>query len=154
EVAKLDPAPVLAAAADHAAHAEPEREGHPRQSTALPREDEPESRMDDADARRPRGVRRRLPFPADVGEEPVPWRAVLGERRLAAVPVVADGGCRDEHARATLEAAERLAEETGTVDPAPANPLLDRAAPAARCDALPCQMHDGVHALERPRVEP
>ena len=134
--------------------AEPEREGHPRQGAPLPREDDAEPGMNDADAGRPRGVGRRLPLAADVGEEARARRALLGERRLAPVAVVADGGRRQEHLGPPREAPERLGQEPRAIDAAPPDPLLDRSGPAERRDALPREVHDRVHALERPGVEP
>ena len=95
----------------------------------------------------------RFPRDADLGEEVVAGRALLGEDLVAAVAVVPDRRRRHEHLRLALPARDRAREHRGAAHAAVADALLLLVGPALLADALAREVHDRVDTFERGRVD-
>jgi hypothetical protein len=152
-VGERDPAPPLPTRTKAAAEPEPRRRHHLREHSAVGAQHETRPGRHHPDARQCSQAGGRLPLTADVGEEAVARIAVLGEHFVAPVAVPVDAGCADEDPRLRREPGERLRQQRGTTGAALLDERLAFVGPALVADSRTGEMHDGLHALERPDVD-
>src|SRR6266536_914501 len=156
-VVDRNPAHVLASGAHAAAEAEAERQKHAREDTALATEDDAAPRSRNADAGIGRGRRRCFPLHADAGDEIVSRRALLVERLVAAIAVVADRRGRDEYRWRTCEFRERARQQRRAVRARLEDQALACVGPPLVADASAGKVDDTADAFEpggvdRPRL--
>src|SRR6266536_1401715 len=156
-VVDRNPAHVLASGAHAAAEAEAERQKHAREDTALATEDDAAPRSRNADAGIGRGRRRCFPLHADAGDEIVSRRALLVERLVAAIAVVADRRGRDEYRWRTCEFRERARQQRRAVRARLEDQALACVGPPLVADAGAGKVDDTADAFEpggvdRPRL--
>src|SRR6185503_11611056 len=124
-----DPAHPLAAGAARTSESEPEREHQPGERAAPGGEHDAEPRMDDAHPLAGSGLGSRLPGARHVGQESVAGIALLVERLVAAIAVIADRRSTYEHARGRHRAPDRARDQPGPGDPALEDRRLARPGP-------------------------
>ena len=114
-VVERDPAPPLATAADATARTELERQQHPRERSALLRENDPLAQVCGAKPRGAGGLGRGLPRLDHVGQESRAGHGFLVDDLVAAVAVEPDRGCAHEDG-AAREAGGGLGDQPRPVD--------------------------------------
>src|SRR5215208_480567 len=148
DVVESYPAPPLPAAPDPASPAQLEDGKGRAQSSTLWAQDESEARVDDADSRLPRGVGRRLPRLAHLGEEIRAGPAILAQELVSPVTVVADRRRADHNFRRHGETRDGLGEQACPLLAALHDALFPGVGPATLGDALASEVHYSVVAFE------
>ena len=158
-VVQRDPAPVLLPAANATPQPQAEGQQHRRQRPSIAGQHHAEAQVHHTYSRFARGIRSQLPLLADLRQEPLAGRTLLGQQLVAAITVVADGRRGDEHARLSAAAKRvrsRRRQHLRPAHPAVADFLLELRCPVSR-DVLACKMYnriaagklDGIQRLRR-----
>ena len=148
-VVEGDPAHVLVAGPQHAAHPQLERQQHLRQGAAGRAEHDPNPQVHHADARVAGRRRRGFPAPGHLRQETGPRRRRFVEQRVSAVTVETDGRRRNQHPRRRVQGGQRLAEAARAVNAAVTDARLAGRRPTPAGNVLPRQVHHGIDAVQR-----